>query len=229
MPPVRVATFNILHGERADGAGVDVDLLVEACRSLDADLLGLQEVDRRVRRSGRADLAGAVAAATGMHLAFGRSLRTGGGEYGNALLARHELAEVSVLALPREGRQEPRSAVVGRVDGLAVAVTHLGLRQGESLRQLHAVIAALTEPCILMGDFNRHPEQVVPALADAGFVVAESGPTFPAVTPRSRIDYIAVRGLAVGDVAVVPTPVSDHCALVAEVTGERTVAGEWTA
>ena len=79
---MRVATFNILHGERADGGGVDVDLLVDACRSLDADVLGLQEVDRHVRRSGRADLAGAVAAATEMHVALGRSRRTGGGEYG---------------------------------------------------------------------------------------------------------------------------------------------------
>ena len=116
--------------------------------------------------------------------------------------------------------------MLARVDGLAVAVTHLGLRQSESLRQLRAVIVALSPPCLLLGDFNRHPEQVVPVLADAGFVVAESGPTFPAVTPRARIDYIAAIGLTIGAVEVVPTPVSDHCALVAEVTGERKVPGE---
>ncbi|WP_324605743.1 endonuclease/exonuclease/phosphatase family protein [Streptomyces sp. NRRL B-24484] len=70
--PVRLATFNVLHGRQllADGrpspatAGT-VQPLVEAVASLDADVVALQELDRFQERSGRADQPRAIAEATG--------------------------------------------------------------------------------------------------------------------------------------------------------------------
>ncbi|HEX2192723.1 MAG TPA: endonuclease/exonuclease/phosphatase family protein, partial [Acidimicrobiales bacterium] len=60
-----LATFNILHGRALDGAPVAAEQLVAACASLDADVLGLQEVDRGQDRSGAVDQTEAVARGTG--------------------------------------------------------------------------------------------------------------------------------------------------------------------
>jgi endonuclease/exonuclease/phosphatase family metal-dependent hydrolase len=62
---VRVATFNILHGRSPADDQVDVDRFAEAVQSLDADLLGLQEVDRNQPRSQHSDLTATAAKAMG--------------------------------------------------------------------------------------------------------------------------------------------------------------------
>ena len=48
---MRLATFNILHGRGMGDGVVDLDRLAAAVRSLDADILALQEVDRDQPRS----------------------------------------------------------------------------------------------------------------------------------------------------------------------------------
>ena len=62
---MRVATFNILHGRSPLDDHVDIDRYAEAVRTLDADLLALQEVDRFQSRSANADLTAVAAEAMG--------------------------------------------------------------------------------------------------------------------------------------------------------------------
>ena len=62
---MRLATFNILHGRSPADGRVDLDRFARAVRSLDADVLGLQEVDRGQERSGRSDLTAVAAEAMG--------------------------------------------------------------------------------------------------------------------------------------------------------------------
>jgi endonuclease/exonuclease/phosphatase family metal-dependent hydrolase len=62
---VRIATFNILSGRSPEDGRVDEDRFRAAVRLLDADLLGLQEVDRNQPRSGHADLTVIAAEAMG--------------------------------------------------------------------------------------------------------------------------------------------------------------------
>jgi endonuclease/exonuclease/phosphatase family metal-dependent hydrolase len=62
---VRLATFNLLHGRSLTDGRVVPERLAEAARALDADVLGLQEVDRGQARSGGADQTEQVARATG--------------------------------------------------------------------------------------------------------------------------------------------------------------------
>jgi endonuclease/exonuclease/phosphatase family metal-dependent hydrolase len=61
---MRIATFNILNG-RVPGGEVDEVRFADAIRSLDVDVLGLQEVDRNQPRSRHADLTRVAAAAMG--------------------------------------------------------------------------------------------------------------------------------------------------------------------
>jgi endonuclease/exonuclease/phosphatase family metal-dependent hydrolase len=62
---VRIATWNILSGRRPGAADVDPDSFAAAIAALDADLLGLQEVDRAQPRSGGHDLTSLAASAMG--------------------------------------------------------------------------------------------------------------------------------------------------------------------
>jgi len=62
---VRIGTFNILHGRSPADDRVDVERLAAAVKALDADVLGLQEVDRDQPRSLNADLTAVAAEAMG--------------------------------------------------------------------------------------------------------------------------------------------------------------------
>ncbi len=185
-------------------------------------MLGLQEVDRWMRRSGWADIARRVGRRTGMARAFCPALRRGWfGRYGNALLVRGDLAAVEAVALPGGG--EPRGALLAEVTAgglrVSVAVTHLSYRADERDRQLDAVLAALSarpEPRLLLGDLNGTAEDVGPAVEVAGLQLVPAGPTFPAAAPRKQIDHVAVSGLAVREAAVPDSPVSDHRPLVVD-------------
>ncbi|HTY71546.1 MAG TPA: endonuclease/exonuclease/phosphatase family protein [Actinomycetes bacterium] len=58
---MRVATFNLLHGLALDDGSVRADALRAAARTLDVDLLALQEVDLGQERSGGVDQTALVA------------------------------------------------------------------------------------------------------------------------------------------------------------------------
>ncbi len=62
---MRIATFNILSGRSPGDDQVDERRFAEAVRALDADVLGLQEVDRNQPRSQHADLTAIAAEAMG--------------------------------------------------------------------------------------------------------------------------------------------------------------------
>jgi endonuclease/exonuclease/phosphatase family metal-dependent hydrolase len=119
---VRIATFNILHGRSTQDGTVDVDRLADAVRSLDADVLGLQEVDRDQPRSMNADLTAVAADAMGaVDSQFVAALAgtpggtwmaaTGeeqpGAAYGIALLSRIPVVSWRVVRLPTLGPRVP--------------------------------------------------------------------------------------------------------------------------
>ncbi len=62
---MRLASFNVLHGRSLVDGKVSTARLAEACASLDADVLALQEIDRNQARSGGDDQTAAVAEAMG--------------------------------------------------------------------------------------------------------------------------------------------------------------------
>ena len=64
-PPVRLASLNLLHGRSLSDGLVVPGRLADAVRALDADVLGLQEVDRGQPRSAGRDLTAEAAAAAG--------------------------------------------------------------------------------------------------------------------------------------------------------------------
>lgn len=223
---LRVVTFNIKHGQTADGSAVDVALTAKVCAGFRADLLALQEVDVGSPRSAGVDQPAVIAEACSMRGLFGFATRLAGGDYGNALLVRGDVVAHDNHPLPAAGG-EPRAAIVAEVDvggsALQVAATHLSFVTEEGLAQLAALLELLDpgRPCVLMGDLNLDPPEVQALVADAGFALAGGGPTFPADAPRARIDHVAVAGgLSINEVSVELTPASDHRALAVRVSSD---------
>jgi endonuclease/exonuclease/phosphatase family metal-dependent hydrolase len=113
---VRIGTFNILHGRSLEDDRVDVERLAGAIKTLDVDVLGLQEVDRDQPRSSGADLTAVAAEAMGAadHQFVAALAGTPGGTwmaatgdeqpgsatYGIALLSRYPVASWRVVRLP---------------------------------------------------------------------------------------------------------------------------------
>jgi endonuclease/exonuclease/phosphatase family metal-dependent hydrolase len=221
---LRVATFNVRHG-RVGVHGPSVPWrLREGVAALDADIVGLQEVDRRVFRSwfvDQVELGRRAAAAA--DAVFGRARWFGpGGHYGNALLVRGGIGPREVVELPVEGGRERRIAIVAdaivRGRELTVAVTHLQNDHREALRQLDVLgrrLAGRPGPAVLLGDLNLRPDDVRLVTEPLGFTVAGGANSSGVDRPFQRIDHVVVRGFEVGAVHVPRPPVSDHRPVIA--------------
>src|SRR5690606_2840765 len=68
---ITVLTYNIHHGEGMDGK-LDLERIANVIRSVNPDLVALQEVDRKTQRSAGVDQAEELARLTGMRHVFGR-------------------------------------------------------------------------------------------------------------------------------------------------------------
>ena len=213
---MRVATFNIHHGEGPDGR-VDLERVADAIRSFEADLIALQELDRNLPRSGEVDQAAVLAELLGREVHFFATLSRTKGEYGLGLIA-DEAAEIRFASLPHEGQVEPRGLITCRWRGITVLATHLA--RDEASRRLQTVHlgetgASAPPPVMLLGDLNQTRRHLGP-LREAGFHL----PRARRPTVRlSQIDHILPGpGVALEALWTAARGVSDHLALVAEIS-----------
>ena len=160
--------------------------------------------------------------------------------YGIALLSRYPAESWQVVRLPRipvrfpmylpgPSRvqivdEEPRAAMIGRLDTplgpLTVANTHLSFVPGWNRAQLRRLVRDLRGfdgPRVLMGDLNMTPP--TPGRW-SGFRSLGSALTFPVDRPDRQLDHILTDdpSLQVDRVAEVALPISDHRALVIDIS-----------
>ncbi|BBH69634.1 endonuclease/exonuclease/phosphatase [Actinoplanes sp. OR16] len=120
---VRLATFNLLHGRSLSDGTVHADRISAAIADLDADVLGLQEVDRAQPRSGNIDLTALAATALGAteHRFAAAVVGTPGErwepwhagadighpQYGIALVSRYPVSRWQITQLPAAPMRSP--------------------------------------------------------------------------------------------------------------------------
>ena len=176
--PLRVVTFNLLHGGAASGLVGDGDALearlsltTEGLRELGADVIALQEAS--VSR-GRGNVARRLADALGMHyvhapatsrvfpIPFVNRIIVTAMNFaeGPAVLSRFPIVDSEVYDLPRcAKRLDPRVLLRVEIDTpwgqLAVFSTHTSRDDCQVARVAEVVRArAAKGPAVLMGDFN---------------------------------------------------------------------------
>ncbi len=197
---IKVASYNIRKSIGTDRRRRP-DRTLHVLREIDADVIALQEADRRF---------GTRAAVLTPHLlsehspwkpvSFGIH-QTSIGWHGNAILVRKEaqILDCEAIHLPA---LEPRGAVVAdvRIGGTALRVVgmHLDLSGLWRRRQANAILAHLASssrqyPTILMGDLNEW-SRGSGCLRDFGrdFSIADTGRSFHAHRPVARLDRIIV-------------------------------------
>ena len=221
---LRVLCYNIHHGRGTDNK-VDLPRLARVIRSVDPDLVALQEVDNKTRRTGGVDQTAELARLTGLHGLFGRQIDFEGGLYGQAVLSRFPITASNIHVLPGEPNRETRIAFETRMSLFgkehSFVSTHLH-HQSNDFRVLQAekireIFAQANRPVLVVGDLNAYPRSKPLRIFQADWGNATAGqvlPTFPSDQPTNQIDYILFKpraGFQVRQVLVLDEPVaSDH-------------------
>lgn len=241
---LRTLTLNIHKGLSQFNRRMVVHELREGLRTLDPDIVFLQEVQGMNERHALRFAAWPGAAQheflAGEHWkhAYGRNAVYDHGHHGNAILSRFpilsaENEDVSDHRFEKRGLLHTVVTVPGWRRNLHCVCVHLSLHERGRRRQLDAIAARLEElaakdvPFIVAGDFNDWRQRATRILEDSlGMTevsVAMRGRharTFPSALPVLRLDRIYVRGFEVLGARVhrgAPwSLLSDHLAVSAE-------------
>jgi endonuclease/exonuclease/phosphatase family metal-dependent hydrolase len=245
--PIGVLVYNIHAGKDAAG-GDNLERVAAVVRSTGADIVFLQEVDRRTTRSAGVDHAAELARLTGFQMAFGKSLDYQGGEYGIAILSRWPITEHKTFDLPVDppqeragGSHEPRAALQATISApggpIAVLNTHLDASREDRWRRqeiaklisIASDLRSRAQPLLVGGDLNSTPESAVQEEARAAGYTdawmtcgAGAGLTYPADSGVKRIDYLYLSGGQTCESAtVIETQASDHRPLLVKLRLRR--------
>lgn len=235
--PARVLSFNIHHGQGLDG-NLDLQRIADVIKTSDADIVGLQEVDKGWSRSDFVDQTTWLAETLDMRAVFGANLDLepenpgeSRREYGTAILTKRPILEWDNTLLPLiQGEQRGLLRVRVAIRGVPVQVYNTHLEHSnveERAAQITAIkemIDTTTDSVVLTGDMNATPDK--PEIADLveGLVDtweaggAGEGHTYPVEDPNARIDYVlSSDDVVTRTAAVITTDASDHLPVQADV------------
>jgi endonuclease/exonuclease/phosphatase family metal-dependent hydrolase len=227
MTAFRVASYNIRKCIGLDRRR-DPDRTLEVIADLGADIVALQEADRRLPPRPSA-LPPDTAQRLGMEALDVDPSTPSIGFHGNALLIRGGFAMTRLVGLDLPGL-EPRGAIVAELQrgnmALRVVATHLGLLRPYRQMQLQAIARIVAEgprmPTMIVGDFNEwSPKDGFTPLQ--GYRVHSPGRTYHAARPVAPLDrFILSPGIRLLRSDVVSkgkaTHASDHLPIIGDFT-----------
>lgn len=226
---LRLASYNLhkcvgLDGRRDPGRVLDV------LNGIGADIIALQEVDRRLGPRPAALPRKLIETGSDFTLPDLQVNMVSLGWHGQTILTRgHAVTATRRIVLPG---MEPRGAVMAEValpsgGALRVVGVHLGLVRQARRLQLRAILRTLDGlapmPTVILGDFNEwSARRGLEPLAGA-YALHAPGRSFHAARPIAALDRIAVApGIALSDAGVVDTALSrlasDHLPIWADIT-----------
>ena len=229
---LRVMTYNIHVGVGMDKK-LDLQRIADVIKQEKPDLVGLQEVDRGVKRTEGKDEIAELAKMTEMHSAFAHNLDYQGGQYGVAILSRYPISKIdhrkyeNKRVAERRGMLRVELNVAGRT--INFVTTHLDYQHDDGrlfeTEQLLNFLGDVKGPLIVVGDFNDEPTGSSYKLMLNRFEdswtrsrAKGEGLSYPADKPVKRIDYIFTTGTIKTKRAwIANTLASDHLPVVADV------------
>lgn len=197
-----IASYNV-HKCIGVDKKFDPERTVEVISELNADIVAIQEADKRFgERSGLLDLQSLERDSGLVPVPIQAMSPTGHGWHGNLLLIRHGLIrDIQQLKLPGV---EPRGAVIADIDfedgPLRIIAAHFGLLKHSRSKQAETLLSMIKEdtdrPTILIGDLNEWrigKGSSLATLQPAFNLTAGAVPSFPSRFPVLALDRILSR------------------------------------
>lgn len=226
---MRIASYNV----QCFKYGADFEPCLKVLRAVDADVVGLQELDIDSKRCGPGNQLQKAAEALGYpYWYFAKSIdhRNGQGQYGHGVLSRYPIlsAETVDYAVVGENDHDGNrcfARLVLDVCGKEFCFynTHLTLDQMGRAAELEQVFSAMAKDpaAVLTGDMNALPQEIASHLDAARFAMLNPGiPTWPqGERSQKAIDHIIVsQSLPHSkEITVYRADCSDHNLIFAEI------------
>ncbi len=230
---LKVASFNILHCEDFQKEKIDYDAFAQLISSLDADVIGLNEVHGNGSWKDYDPQAEILGAKTGYNSFFAKATELDGtNPFGNAVLTRKEIRSVEVIPVPDpepkgyDGYYETRCVLKMKIanPALTVLITHFGLNPDEQENAVRIILDNIeNERCILMGDLNVKPDNEIlnpirERMLDTAYASDDALLSFPSDAPDRKIDFIFTsKDIKTVSVEVPNKVLSDHLPITAEI------------
>lgn len=192
---IRIASYNMRKARGLDQQRRP-DRILDIVNTLDADVVLLQEADRRLGQRHPAVPRRMIEAESDYELVETSANGVSLGWHGNAVLVRKGLVPLQIERLDLPGF-EPRGAVRLTFDiagGLTVVATHLGLRRRDRHAQLGVLNRATAQDhnVIIAGDFNEWSSSKGFEALGERFITHSPGRSFHARRPIAALDRFAI-------------------------------------
>lgn len=221
---MKIMSFNTQHCLNYVTKKIDFDIMAKAINSLEADIVGLNEMRGKSADPEYTEQVETLAALTGMKYFYFAQAINKRGPYGNGFLSRIPIVKAETVPIPDpnprrfEHRYETRCILKATLEGgITVLVSHFGLNEDEKEMAVETVLGHISDrKCILMGDFNLEPDNpllnpIRERMRDTADVFDSPKFSFPSDDPQCKIDYIFVSpDIEVIHADIPPIVASDH-------------------
>lgn len=230
---MKAMTFNTQHCLNYIERKIDFQVMADAIKQCDADIVGLNEMYEWGETAEYEKQTAVLAELTGLKYSYFAKafLVFEKHAYGNGFISKHPIVSTETILVPDAERipghkhYETRCLLKVKLEGgITVIVTHFGLNEEEQLKSVETILQHIEpEKCILMGDFNVMPEDEIlnpirSKMKDVAECFTEPKFSYPSDKPNRKIDYIFVsKDIDVVSADIPAIVASDHRPHTAEI------------
>lgn len=189
---LRIASYNVRKAVGRDRRR-DPARILNILNEIGADVVVLQEADRRLGNRPTAIPRGLIDRETDYHVADLARNDVSIGWHGNAVLVRRGLPVEKARHIELPGL-EPRGAVSVRIGSISVVGTHLGLLRSWRHRQMSTILQSMNDErhsTVIAGDFNEWSDNRGSEPWESAFNVLYPGRSYPTLRPVASLDGFA--------------------------------------
>ena len=229
---MKIMSFNTQHCKNYITQKIDFEIMADAIKSTDADIVGLNEMRGEGQDPEYTSQTEKLAKLTGLReFYFAPAINFKAGPYGNGFISKYPIIRAENIPVPDpinknyNGYYETRCLLKVKLsNGLTILVIHFGLNPDEQENAVKTVLQNLeSEKCVLMGDFNVTPDNdllkpIRERMKDTAEFFDEEKFSYPSDNPNRKIDYIFVSNdIEIVTADIPPIVASDHRPHIAEI------------